>query len=1090
MFLLSLEVNMRAFSNILIWVTTLWACSVFGQNAEFLPNNGQDDHPYSASLKLSAGMIYFEESSLRFHFFDPEFYHNLHESAHDKNSHPTVNQMGIVYTQKWIGAQPIQAEVKNAYSHYYNFFRGNDSQKWVSKVHPGKEAIYQDLYPGIDVHFFQNGPDLKYNYLVDAGTDYKQIEISFEGLQPILIDGQTLLFKTPFGDITEFIPRAYQLIGNKEVTVDVSLMQNLAGHFVFYIPDYNPNLPLVIDPVLNFSTYSGSTEDNWGYTATYDDDGNFFAGGIVFGQGYPTTTGAYDTTFTPNSMTFWVCDIAISKFDSTGGSLLYSTYLGGLEIEHPHSMVTNANGELFVYGGTGSLNFPTTSGAYDMTHNGGPSGNSGGFFDYPNGSDIYISKFSADGTQLLASTYVGGSGNDGFNINLDGIEMNYGDFARGEIILDNFGNPFIISSTNSSNFPNTFTTNLGGTQDAIVFNMDMNLSTLGFATYFGGSNLDAGYGIDFDANTNKLFITGGTLSSSLTNANNGLNATNQGGLDGFLARINALTGAIESSTFVGTASDDQSFFVNLAPNGHPYVFGQTKGSFPSVGGSPLHVAGARTFIQSYVPDLNSLSLSFAFGNASANPSLVPTAFNVDDCYRIFFSGWGGFVNSSYDFSGTVQGFPTTSDAYDNTTNGSDFYFGVLSAMGDSLIYGTFFGGTANEHVDGGTSRFSSDGIIFQGVCAGCGNNTFPTTPNAWSTTNNSNNCNYGAIKMTFDTYLAADLEIDTSSIMQNCDTLTVGFINKSRSAQLYFWDFGNGDTSTAANPDIRYTTRGTYTITLIATDTLCSVTDTAQITVTNTGEISPISDFTASYITCDANREATFTNASTHADQFFWNFGDGKTSTSASPTHFYLADGTYNVLLYAKDSTCDVGDTITKTVVFNTNPQAPFVDIYSDSCSNGSIKVVYSGELPHYEYTWDFGNGVVEKKQYPTTRYLKSGKYTISLTVKDTLCNHVYQYTFNEDIQVLLDLLYIPNAFSPNGDGINENLEIGTTDCMDLKHMWIFDKWGSVVFETSKPKEEFWDGMHNGKPASQDVYTYKIVGEDDLERTGYILVIR
>lgn len=1082
---------MRDLAKIATLILVFVHCILWGQVAEFLPNVGQDAYPYSASLKLQSGVIYFEEASLRFNFFDPEFYHELHESAHDKNHGGTLSQKGIVYTQKWIGAQPVDAEVINSYSHYYNFYKGNNPNHWKSKVHPGKEAVFKDLYPGINVHFFQNGLDLKYNYLLDAGADYKQIEISFEGVKTRLLDDQTLLFETPFGDITEFIPRAYQLKGQKEISVEVSISQNKSGNYVFYIPNYDQNLPLVIDPILNFSTYSGSTDDNWGYTATYDDNGSFYAGGIVFGQGYPTTTGSYDITFSPNSITLWVCDIAISKFDSTGGSLLYSTYLGGSEIEHPHSMVTNSNGELFVYGGTGSSNFPTTTGAFDQSHNGGPSGNGGGFFTYPNGSDIYISKFSADGTQLLASTFVGGSDNDGFNLPNTGIEKNYGDFARGEIILDEFGNPFIITSTNSSDFPNTFTTNLGGTQDAVVFNMDLNLTTLGFATYFGGGDLDAGYGIDYDASTNKIFITGGTFSTSLPNTTGVLTSSNQGGLDGFLARVNAVNGAIETSTFVGTVSDDQLFFVNLAPNGHPYVFGQTKGSIPLVGGSPLHVAGGKTFVQAYTPDLSALSLSFSLGNSSttADPSLVPTAFNVDDCYRIFFSGWGGFVNSSYDFSGNVQGFSTTPDAYDNNTNGSDFYFAVLSAMGDSLIYGTFFGGTANEHVDGGTSRFSPDGIIFQGVCAGCGNNTFPTTSNAWSTTNNSNNCNYGAIKMTFDTYIDADLEIDTSSIIQNCDTLTVGFINKSRSAQLYYWDFGNGDTSMAANPDIMYTTRGTYTITLIATDTLCSVTDTAQITVTNSGEVTPVSDFTSDYITCDANREARFTNMSTNANQFFWNFGDGKTSTSNSPTHYYLADGTYNVLLYSKDSTCDVGDTIIKTVVFNTNPQAPFVDIYSDSCSNGSISVVFSGEMPHYEYTWDFGNGMIDKKQYPTARYLKSGKYTITLTITDTLCSHVYTYTFNEDIQVLFDLLYIPNAFSPNGDGINESLEIGTTDCMDLQHLWIFDKWGSVVFETTKPKEEFWDGMNNGKPASQDVYTYRLVGEDNLERTGYILVI-
>ncbi len=1061
-----------------------------GQTALFIPNLGQENGDFSAKLALSGGDVYFEESSVRYHFYDPELSHKIHEAGHEENPPEYIPFSGVVFTQNWINANSTEGLVSEELPYYYNYFRGNDPAKWVSNVHPGQRLTYPNLYDGINVAYFQNGPDLKHNYYLDAGADYHQIEWSYEGITPHIREESYLVFETPLGEVYEFLPRAYQIINGHEVDIEVSFVQRKPGVFGFHLKNWNSNYPTVIDPVLNFSTFSGATVDNWGYTATYDDDGHFYAGGIAFGMGYPTTPGAYDTTFNPTTPPFVsVVDMTITKFTPNGDSLVYSTYLGGQEADQPHSMVVNDQGELFIYGLTGSTTFPTTGNAYQTIHaEGPPTDYVRGYFFYPDGTDIFVSKFSSDGTQLLGSTFIGGTGTDGINADSVGIAMNYGDGARGEIILDNSGNPIVVSSTVSTDFPVTNGSALGGYQDAVVFKFDSNLSSLLWSTYYGGVDRDAGYSLDFDPSTNKVFITGGTYSSSLPATAGAALTNNVGGIDGYIAKLNGFTGVIEKSTFLGTTDDDQSFFVSLDPSGNPFVFGQSLGGFPSINGGSLHTPDAGTFIQEYDANLNTVLFSIAFGFGNHIIDLVPTAFNVDDCQRIFISGWNGIVNNFFPFSGAVLGLPTTTDAYDSTSNGSDFYFGVIAPGADSLIYGTFFGGSANEHVDGGTSRFSPEGIIYQGVCAGCSQNSFPTTPGSWSTTNNSNNCNYGAIKMSFEVQVDANLEIDTNSINQNCDTLIVSFLNYSTSAQIFDWDFGNGTSSTLSNPTALYLHGGNYTVRLIATDTLCNISDTAELVITNPGGLPPTANFSTNYVPCDATRELAISNQSTLANQYAWDFGDGAQSNAASPIHNYANDGNYTVTLIASDSICLRADTTQMTVSFNTQPSAPVITLQTDSCSNGSINPIISNDQPHYVYTWNFGNGVNDVGRTPTYRYLESGTYTIQLTVTDTLCSHEYDYSFTEQMFVANDLVYIPNAFTPNGDGTNEELTISHNECLQLDHFWVFDKWGTVIFETTNPSTEFWDGMHNGAPAQQDVYTYRLTGTD-IDRTGFVVVL-
>jgi gliding motility-associated-like protein len=278
--------------------------------------------------------------------------------------------------------------------------------------------------------------------------------------------------------------------------------------------------------------------------------------------------------------------------------------------------------------------------------------------------------------------------------------------------------------------------------------------------------------------------------------------------------------------------------------------------------------------------------------------------------------------------------PLTSDAYQNTTDGSDFYFFVVSKDAKNLLYATYFGGNASaDHVDGGTSRFDADGIIYEAVCASCGgaNNDFPTTPGAWSSTENSSNgnCNLAVLKFEFQlTQVHAVASASPST--EGCVPFTISFNNSGSVGDIYEWDFGDGSTSSQDSPSHTYNTPGTYTVRLISFDTLvCNSSDTMEVIVTVFDYA--VADFTWSPTAIYVNDVVSFTNLSINATDYFWEFGDGSTATAEHPTHSYADPGTYTVCLTASnDGGCN--DSICKNLLVR---DIPVIDVPTAFSPNG-----------------------------------------------------------------------------------------------------------------------------------------------------------
>jgi gliding motility-associated-like protein len=792
-----------------------------GGEITFTENRGQWDDRVLYKVELHGGSVYLERNGFTYDLRDQEAfsrfagYKSLPRDARESTPVPGGIISHFAYKVQFDGARP-NPEVTAARPRpdIQNYFLGNDPSRWASSVRRYEQVTYHDLYSGIDLMVVQDETLFKYEFHCRPGSDPGQIRLNYDGVQEMRLRHGNLFIYTPFGRVFELKPYAYQIIGDKEVQVDCRF--KLRNNTLTYVlGKYDPSLPLVIDPPVRiFASYTGSTSDNWGYTATYDDLGHLYAGGNTFGSGYPTTTGAYQVNYGAGS-----CDIVITKFDTTGASLIYSTYLGGSNTEVPHSLVVNNLGQLYVLGTTGSANFPVTPGAFSTVFSGGTAFTLTSVLQYTNGSDIVLSKLSHDGTQLLSSTYVGGSANDGLNYG-SALKHNYADEVRGEVLIDDLGNVMVVSSTRSLNFPVTagaLQTTSGGLQDAVVFKMDNQLSSMIWSTYLGGSGYDAGYSIVADG-LNAVYVAGGTTSQNFPVTPGVVQGSWQGGTaDGWIAKISPNGQVLQYSTYYGSSAYDQVYFVEQDAQENVYVLGQTA----ATGTHYLHNAlwftpSGGQFISKFNPSLSQKVWSTAFGTGTG-PDISPTAFLVDLCNRVYLSGWGGQTNN---FGGT-SGLPVTPDAFQLTTDNSDYYFMIMQDDASALLYATFYGGPfSREHVDGGTSRFDKKGRIYQAVCAGCGGfSDFPTSTGVWSNTNLSTNCNMGVVVFDFHTpALVADF-IDPPSI---CAPDTISFVNTSQipnpANTIISWDFGNGQTSNQLNPVVLYTQPGVYQVTLILSD--------------------------------------------------------------------------------------------------------------------------------------------------------------------------------------------------------------------------------------------------------------------------------
>ncbi|MCL2326916.1 MAG: gliding motility-associated C-terminal domain-containing protein [Bacteroidetes bacterium] len=971
----------------------IFTCAFISAHAQmpvihFTENKNQWQSSVLYRTQLYGGFMYAEKNCLTYFFYDT---HNAHKHFTDSTDLIKISpeekaeflKTGMPLNLRLLKSQHShnacshadddepQPKKTHAYKVYFegmnnrthvsaherlpgveHFFLGNDSKKWASNVVSYKKIKYHEIYRYTDLYLYDAGGTMKYDFVVRPGGNPGKIKLRYDGVNRMAIDQKgNLIITTSVNEVIEQKPYAYQIIGNDTVAVECSY--NLHRFELTYrVGDYNPEHTLYIDPELIFSTYTGSTSDNWGFTATYDLENNVYSGGIVEGFGYPVSIGASQTTYGGGS---W--DVGIIKYDPTGTRRLYASYIGGASAEMPHSLIVNSKNELLILGTTGSVDFPVRN-AIQPTFAGGTSIIYGHVINFESGLDIFVTRLSADGSQLLSSTYMGGSENDGLNFDRglvsyqyygrDSLYYNHSDGARGEIMLDTLDNIYIASTTFSTDFPvkNAFQPVSGGSQDGVIFKLNADMTNLEWSSYIGGESKDAAYSITIDKEGN-VFATGGTCSQTMNVPFNGFIPNRIGGtVDAFLIKLDQ-SGNLLAGTYFGSDRHDQAHFVRCNSLGNVFLFGQTTATGSTlIYNAKFQQPNSGQFLASFSNDLSTLNWSTVFGSGNGTPNITPTAFEVDICNRIYLAGYGRewetdysigtyyneywkewmYDNGWYFMQGTKNMF-ITPDAYQKHTDGKDFYLMVIDDEANEVGYATYFGeihnyntcrGSGREHVDGGTARFDKKGNIYQSVCASCGGcNGFPTypKPGAWSNNNNSRNCNNAVFR--------------------------------------FYIGFG-----------------------LL------------------------VADFELPEITCSAN-ELTFIDKSQHLYnnpqlEYEWYVDDSSIlSTDEHFTHIFPEPGEYEIKLIVRDvSSCNLVDSISKKLII-TEQIAYDVLPAKYICAGETIEIGIPNEYnPNYTYTWKPSEGLSTPDR-PQTNATPGETTDYELTVASNWCKTIYTQTVN-----------------------------------------------------------------------------------------------
>ncbi len=959
----------------------LFTSNMYAHSSEqefvFIENKGQWPKNVKYRVKLESGYLYLENDKLTYQFYD---YSEL-LAHHAKPLNTTTSDIKLkqhsyqVLFEKKSSISNIVAT--NQTSNYFNYFLGEKS-KWASNVRGYEKVIYQNIYDKIDLVFYSSKGSLKYDFIVHPGANSNEIKLLYKGVDKINIKNQELIIKNSINTVFEEKPYTYQNINGVKTKIPCNYALN--GNKLSFEVSKNINKihPVIIDPALVFASYTGSFADNFGMSATYDNTGHLYAGGTVFGINYPTTLGAYQTTFN-GTVANGITDVSISKFSPDGTNLIYSTYLGGTGTETIHSMIVSDNNELFIYGVTSSNDFPVTNNAFQSDFAGGQAI----FFqsngsNFTTGTDIYVTRFNDDGTDLLGSTYIGGVNNDGINYNASNFELydslmfNYGDQFRGEIMLDEFDNCYITSSTRSTDFPVTsgFDNTFSGIQDGVVFKFNPTLSSLIWSNFLGGSEKDAGFSIKVDE-TQNVYVTGGTSSIDFPTTTGVLNETYLGGkADGYISKISADGSTILNSSYLGTTLYDQIFFIELDRFNNIYLLGQSLGNIPVINAAYSNT-NSKQFITKLNNQLNSINYSTVFGNGSGSVNFSPSAFLVDKCQNVYVSGWGGDILGG----GPMNNMPTTPDAlYPASLDGYDYYFAVFEKDLVNLTYASYFGGNqSQDHVDGGTSRFDKRGIIYQSVCASCGPATsdFPTTANAWSTIDNSpGRCNNGVFKFDFEIIVSASFQ---SSDITACGATPINFSNESQGGDVFYWDYGNGVLDTSNIGGTFTYGVGEYLVTLTAHDTICDIRDTIQKNITIYEEL--VSSITDSINLCEPDTVTAQVNTQGAASEFVWStntsFTDTLNSSLTDSIINYFANESQTIYVQSINGVCQKIDSIHIQI----NSFQLSVDSTVTDCGAciASAEVTPSTNSFTYAYLWSNG------QNNATTNNLCIGFYQVTV---------------------------------------------------------------------------------------------------------------
>jgi hypothetical protein len=584
-----------------------------------------------------------------------------------------------------------------------NYLTGKDPTAWHTGISTYAKVSYENLYPGVDLVYYGNQRQLEYDFVVRPGTDPNIIALGFDGADQLKVDAQgELVLSARGGEIRQRKPLIYQEVNGARHEVAGSYKLKDANTVGFELGDYDTSKPLVIDPVLVYSTFLGGANVDAGFDITVDAAGNAYVTGttqlLIVPSTFPTTPGAFDTTHNGNR------DAFVTKLNPSGSALVYSTFLGGSDLDSASGIAVDSTGSAYVTGTTLSADFPTTPGAFDTTLGAD--------------RDAFVTKLNASGSALVYSTFLGGFEGD----------------IGGSIQVDSSGNAYVSGNTLSSNFPTTpgaFDTTLNANEvfEAFVTKLNASGSALVYSTLLGGSNGSSSADIALDA-SGSVYVVGNAFSADFPTTAGAFDTTFSGG-DVFVTKLNATgTGALYS-TFLGGTARDEGHAIDIDAAGNAYVTGFTLATdFPTTVGAFDTTYNGN--FDAFVTKLNSSGSALVYSTY-----LGDVDFDSGNDIAVDSSG-SAYVTGST----SSPNFPTTVDAFDTTFNGgpSDVFVTQFNASGSApLVYSTFLGGsgdTSTGIADDEGLGIALDNVGGFYVTGSTRSANFPTTPGAFDTTHN------------------------------------------------------------------------------------------------------------------------------------------------------------------------------------------------------------------------------------------------------------------------------------------------------------------------------------------------------------------
>jgi hypothetical protein len=556
-----------------------------------------------------------------------------------------------------------------------NYFLGNDPQRWVVDVPNYTSVVAKELYPGIDLKYYGRDGGMEYDFVVGPGADPSRIRIRYEGIRSLAVNAAgELVIETDLATMREHRPFAFQVRGTSNEEVQAEFVLTGPSTFGFRVsPGRDLSLPLVIDPVLSYSTYLGGSDGDEAAGIAVDGSGRAYVVGRTLSANFPTLN--QFQTFQGGAGLY---DIFITRLSAGGSSLEFSTYIGGSGTDYVYDIALDTSGQAFLTGSTASTNFPTQS-----PFQANRAGN----------NDVFVAKLSSAGNSLVYSTYLGGTASDA---------------ARG-IALDGAGSAYVAGITASNNFPilNPYQTYQGTAlyRDAFLTKLSAAGNSLVYSTYLGGTGWDEAWRVAVD-DSGRACVTGSTLSLNFPTVNS--YQADQGLGDAFLTKFTAQGSGVLFSTYLGGSDADEAHGIDLDQSGNIYVTGTTVSpDFPTQNPYSSYRAYSDVFLTKMSPTGAGLVYSTYLGGDSTE------------------AAWDIEVDGSG--SATVTGDTHSSDypqqsSYQGNQGGQDAFVTRLSPAGNSLGFSTYLGGADGDYAFGIDA--DAEGSIY--LVGGTLSTSFPT----------------------------------------------------------------------------------------------------------------------------------------------------------------------------------------------------------------------------------------------------------------------------------------------------------------------------------------------------------------------------